>query len=242
MKGQVRTSPPQFLENELVIPSLDGYGRLQTTGSISGGEITVANIPEPLDAGGGQLVVPVAVMVGEVDARQSGSWSVAINNFPADPASGTNQTTANSHLSEIEAAIESISSRIPAALSGGAFVTFEQNSNLIFADTTAIKNSTASIDSKTLDKVSSSPTNYNVTPTASTTPLASLACRAVLLVADDANTGTILVGGSSVSAASNIGTPLTAGDSRHYAPISNANLIYHASTASGQILHVEVIS
>lgn len=31
MKGQVRTNPPEFLENELVIATLDGYGRLQTT-------------------------------------------------------------------------------------------------------------------------------------------------------------------------------------------------------------------
>jgi len=100
-----------------------------------------------------------------------------------------------------------------------------------------------SIDNKTLGKISSSPTNYNVTPTSSTTALASASCRAVLLVADDSNTDVIYVGGSSVNVASSpkVGTPLSAGDSRNYFPISNANLIYHACASAGQTLRVEVL-
>lgn len=178
MKGQVRTTGETFLENELVIATLDPQGRVSTTATVSAesglatettlDEINI-KIPDAIDIGGGQLVVPVGILAGTIEAVQSGDWDVS------------------------------------------------------------------------LLKATATPTNYLVTPTASTTALASVSCSSVLLVADDTNTGIIYVGGSSINAATGNGTPLTAGDSRNYSPISNANLIYHACSTAGQTLHVEVI-
>lgn len=137
MKGQVRTNPPEFLENELVIATLDGYGRLQTTAELVGAgdmatETTLAalndKIPDAIDIGGGQLIVPVAVLAGEIDAKQSGTWNVNISNFPPDPSTNTNQLAANTKLDTIITAVQSTESKM-ATLEGGRVPTFEKNVN-----------------------------------------------------------------------------------------------------------------
>ncbi|MDD4721876.1 MAG: hypothetical protein PHR07_03920 [Acidaminococcaceae bacterium] len=62
--------------------------------------------------------------------------------------------------------------------------------------------------------------------------LAAHACREVIIIAKDTNTGYIYIGGSDVSATV-YGAKLAAGDSITI-PISNTNLIYMDASVSGE--------
>lgn len=88
----------------------------------------------------------------------------------------------------------------------------------------------------------SSPHNYQVTPTASPTALASRVCYEVTFHAPLSNTGTVVVGGENLTMSTTPNGPqLRAGDSYTY-NVSNANLLKHASTDADQKLNVEVKS
>lgn len=88
----------------------------------------------------------------------------------------------------------------------------------------------------------SSPYNYQVTPTASPTPLASRACYQVTFHAPLSNSGTVVVGGSNLTMSTPPNGPqLGAGDSYTY-DISNADQLSYASGDAGQKLNVEVKS
>ncbi len=88
----------------------------------------------------------------------------------------------------------------------------------------------------------SSPHNYQVTPSASPSPLANRACYQVTFHAPLSNTGTVVVGGSDLAMTTTPNGPqLRAGDSYTY-NVSNANLLRHASTDANQKLNVEVKS
>lgn len=65
------------------------------------GQTVATEISHPIADLGGQDAVVVAVAQGEIDAKQSGSWNINVSNFPADPASGTNQIAANGKLDTI---------------------------------------------------------------------------------------------------------------------------------------------
>lgn len=64
-------------------------------------EVVNDKLPDAVDAGGGQFVIPVGVVGGEVDATIVGTANVSVTNWPADLASGTNQISANGKLDSI---------------------------------------------------------------------------------------------------------------------------------------------
>ena len=86
------------------------------------------------------------------------------------------------------------------------------------------------------------PYNYQVTPTASPQALASRTCFQVTFHAPLSNTGTVVVGGGSLSMTTPPNSPqLRAGDSYTY-DVSNADLLSYASADANQKLNVEVKS
>ncbi len=93
-----------------------------------------------VDLGGQDALVVVVANPGSiaVEATQSGSWDISVNNFPADPASGTNQNTANTRLADIKTATESTASRLPTALVSGNLPVIEANSTLIYGSVNSV--------------------------------------------------------------------------------------------------------
>lgn len=159
-------------------------------------------------------------------------------------ASVATETTAAAILSSAQAMeldIDTIRSTL---------VTIESNTDDLETYALATQNNTSTTATNTGNVAtytapsSSGPTNYNVTPTSTTTALSSAACRRVTLISSDTNdtSAYIYVGGSAVDSTSSppIGTPLGAGDSITYA-VTNANLISHACSTASQVLRVEVL-
>lgn len=102
-------------------------------------------IAHPIADLGGQDAVVVAVAQGSLEI--SNTVDVEVQNFPADPASGTNQITTIEKLDDV---LTKLNGGLPNALINGLLGVQEANSTLIFSDTNAIRTSTASLDTKTL--------------------------------------------------------------------------------------------
>lgn len=159
-------------------------------------------------------------------------------------ATAATEATAASILSELQ------STGLDIATIKSTLITIEDEVDDLETYALATQNNTSTTATNTGNVAtytapsSSGPTNYNVTPTSTTTALASAACRRVTLISSDTNdtSAYIYVGGSAVDATTSppVGTPLGAGDSITYA-VTNANLIYHACTTASQVLRVEVI-
>jgi hypothetical protein len=139
----VDDTPPTYADGQARPARLDKTNggvivHVANSADISGGGST---LPDLIDIGGGQLVLPVGVLAGDVGAIQSGMWTVSVSNFAADPATNTSQVTANGHLSDIKTAVQNIT-QLPPALSDGALIVTDANIVLV---STAVQ----SIDTKT---------------------------------------------------------------------------------------------
>lgn len=93
-----------------------------------------AEIAHPLADLGGQDAV-VTIVAAPVEVQQDGSWSTEVTNFPADPASGTNQLTIAGKVDDVIAALNG---GLPNDLIDGLLGVKEANSTLIFSETSQI--------------------------------------------------------------------------------------------------------
>lgn len=113
--------------------------------------------PDKIDAGGGQFVVPVGVVAGEVSAVIDGTVDVEVQNFPVDPASGTNQLSALTKL-------DSLIAKFPTAPVADRLKVVEQNSSDIHTQLSTINSKLPSSLSSDRLKVESQILNDYDTP------------------------------------------------------------------------------
>lgn len=159
--------PTDSQDRELV--AIDAINVVLEVKSAPGETVTseIETLGSPVSAGN---PLPVAV-TNNVTVGFDGSQDVNVQNFPADPASGSNQTSANTKLDAIETATEAISGKLPPALIGGLLGVIESNSPIIFTEVAGTNANTLAINNKTPAIVGTSATIIRGSATTSSVAL-----------------------------------------------------------------------
>lgn len=207
-------------------------------------------IPEPYEVQPGIFVMPVISAGGEVEAKQSGSWDVSVNNPITDYATEGTLQAANNYL-------QSIDQKVATANNQTTQITYlTAIANDVAKETTQaqVAASVASIDSNValeatsqliLAKLSSlgpwidrAVVNVPTEPS-SAQQLPSYTCTELKVIADRNNTQPIYFGGSGVS--STLSQDLEARDVEIVTQVTNANQFYviAASGHTGQKVRVQ---